>query len=443
MFLAAAPYFQSRFHTSASLLSTFQPTEISISSLVNLVTLIILTNLQTHASYPRRIVLSLLLNVATFTLLSISTKAFLTATAAQYFVFLMIIVALASSAAGFMQNGAFAFAAGMGRQEYVQALMAGQGVAGIIPLVVQIASTLSTGDAEDARSEAKGLSDSALVYFVTATAVEAVALGAFMFLSRRHQRHQMNEVVSASTPAFSDNNSNNNNDDDLDTTSAGYETETPSLLLPQQQPLRSTKTPLLTLFRQLFYPSLAISTTFAVTMLFPVFTAEILSTTPDASPLLRPAVFIPLSFLVWNTGDLLGRLVPLIHRLSLAERPRILFCLSVARVVFIPTYYLCNIQRGGSSNDTSTISFLLERTTNIATAAGTGTGIGTYGDFFYLFIVQFPFGLSNGYIGSCCMMGATSESFVREEQREAAGSFMGLCLVLGLTVGSLASFLVT
>jgi len=425
MFLAAAPYFQSRFHTSQSLLSTFQPAEISISSVVNLATLVILTNLQTGASYPRRIVLSLLLNVATFTLLSISTKAFLHATAGQYFVFLMIIVALASSAAGFMQNGAFAFAAGMGRQEYVQALMAGQGVAGIIPLVVQIASTLSTGDAEDAKSEAKGLSDSALVYFVTATAVEALALGAFMYLSRRRRGYQMKETIA---PAFSDHSQNNDNDDTHDDT---HDDETQQQ--QQQQPLHSTRTPLLTLFRQLFYPSLAITVTFAITMLFPVFTAEILSTHPDSSPLLRPAVFIPLSFLIWNTGDLLGRLIPLIHRLSLADRPKILFLLSIARGVFIPMYYLCNIQRVGNGN---AIVSIINRT-----AASETTGI--YGDAFYLFIVQFPFGLSNGYIGSCCMMGATSERFVSEDQREAAGSFMGLCLVLGLTIGSLASFFIT
>lgn len=334
----------------------------------------------------------------------------------------MIIVALASSAAGFMQNGAFAFAAGMGRQEYVQALMAGQGVAGIIPLVVQIASTLSTGDAEDAQSEAKGLSDSALVYFVTATGVEALALGAFMYLSRRHRGYQMNETT---TPAFSDNSQHDDNDDTLD------DDATPS---PSHH---TTRTPLLTLFRQLFYPSLAITITFAITMLFPVFTAEILSTHPDSSPLLRPAVFIPLSFLIWNTGDLLGRLIPLIHRLSLVERPKILFSLSVARGVFVPMYYLCNIQRGGGgSGDASTLSSFITRAVEVG-----GLG-GTYGDFFYLFIVQFPFGLSNGYIGSCCMMGATSERFVSEDQREAAGSFMGLCLVLGLTIGSLASFCV-
>jgi equilibrative nucleoside transporter 1/2/3 len=62
-------------------------------------------------------------------------------------------------------------------------------------------------------------------------------------------------------------------------------------------------------------------------------------------------------------------------------------------------------------------------------------------DFFYLVVVQFFFGLSNGYIGSLCMMGAVE--YVDEDEREAAGGFMGLMLVGGLTLGSMLSFLVS
>ena len=59
---------------------------------------------------------------------------------------------------------------------------------------------------------------------------------------------------------------------------------------------------------------------------------------------------------------------------------------------------------------------------------------------FYLVGVQFLFGASNGWLGSTCMMGAGE--WVDVEEREAAGGFMGLCLVGGLTVGSLLSFAV-
>lgn len=63
-----------------------------------------------------------------------------------------------------------------------------------------------------------------------------------------------------------------------------------------------------------------------------------------------------------------------------------------------------------------------------------------HSDAFYLVAVQYFFGLSNGFLGATCMMGAGVG--VEVEEREAAGGFMGLMLVGGLTVGSLLSFLV-
>lgn len=430
MFIAAAPYFQRRFRSSPKLLSNFQPTEISISSVINLVTILILTNLQTNASYPRRIILSLFMNVVGFSLLSISTKAFLDASATVYFVFLMLVVGLASSAAGFMQNGAFAYAAGLGRPEYVQAIMAGQGVAGVLPLLVQIASVLSTGDAEDDTTGGQELSDSALGYFVTAALVALVALAAFLYLLQRHRRKDIH------SPSAHD------NDDVPDSVSvpAGSMLDRER---SHQQP-EHLKVPLLTLFQHLFYPSTAIFLTFAITMLFPIFTAEILSTSPAASlstpAILRPAAFIPLSFLVWNTGDLLGRLVPLVPQLSVADSPKTLLLLSVLRVLHIPLYYLCNIQHATAQPTSALVAAAPLVTKMLSTVSSAAPGI--RGDLFYLLIVQLPFGLTNGYVGSCAMMGATGPRYVEEHQRESAGSFMGLALVFGLTVGSLMSFLV-
>ena len=367
------------------------------------------------------------MNVVGFSLLSISTKFFLDASATVYFVFLMLVVGLASSAAGFMQNGAFAYAAGLGRPEYVQAVMAGQGVAGVLPLLVQIASVLSTGDAEDDTNGGQELSDSALGYFVTAALVALVALAAFLYLLRRHRGREFH------SPAKPD------DDDVADSASSAQILDNST---SPQHP-EHLKVPLLTLFRALFYPSTAIFLTFAITMLFPIFTAEILSTSPASSPstpaILRPAAFIPLSFLVWNTGDLLGRLVPLVPQLSLAESPKTLLLLSVLRILHIPLYYLCNIQHAtGSGGTVLAAAPLLTRM--ISSISSTAPGV--RGDLFYLLVVQLPFGMTNGYVGSCCMMGATGPRYVEEHQRESAGSFMGLALVFGLTVGSLMSFLV-
>ena len=57
------------------------------------------------------------------------------------------------------------------------------------------------------------------------------------------------------------------------------------------------------------------------------------------------------------------------------------------------------------------------------------------GDWFYLVVVQFVFGLSHGWVSGCCMSGVPV--WVEEEEREQAGAFMGGSLVGGLVVGSL------
>lgn len=390
MFLAASPYFQHRFRSSHALLSTFSPALISISTVTNLVTMLLLTKLQKGANYPNRIILSLIINIVSFTLLALSTVMFRAASPGVYFGFLMAIVFTASLATGFCQNGVFAYVAGFGMGEYTQAIMTGQAIAGVLPCIAQIVSVLSVAapkydDGRDGATVPQESGKSAFAYFLTATAVSVAALLAFMLLLRRHP------------------------DEAVD---------------PPKSPLEDAEGPehtsrkvvgLWTLFKKLRYISSAVFLTFAITMFFPVFTQQIISVRPaDTAPrILQPACFIPLAFLFWNTGDLLGRLTTAVPRLNLVHWPRALFLMSVARFVFIPLYLLCNIH---------------------------GKGAAIASDGFYLVIVQFLFGLSNGYLGSTSMMGAGE--WVEVEEREAAGGFMGLMLVGGLTVGSLLSFLV-
>ena len=389
MFLAASPYFQHRFRSSHALLSTFPPALISVSTVTNLVAMLLLTKLQKGANYPNRIILSLILNTVSFTLLALSTVLFRGISTGVYFGFLMAIVFTASLATGLCQNGVFAYVAGFGMSEYTQAIMTGQAVAGVLPCIAQIVSVLSVAaptydDGKDGATVPQESGKSAFAYFLTATAVSVGALLTFMFLLRRHP----DSASDVKPPDQS----------------------------PEAPEHASRKVVgLWTLFKKLRYLSSAVLLTFAVTMFFPVFTQQIISVRPaDTAPrILQPACFIPLAFLFWNTGDLLGRLVTAIPRLNLVLWPRMVFFLSVARLVFIPLYLLCNIH---------------------------GKGAAIASDGFYLIIVQFLFGLSNGYLGSTCMMGAGE--WVEVEEREAAGGFMGLMLVGGLTVGSLLSFLV-
>lgn len=384
MFLAAAPYFQRRFESDERLLRNFQSAELSVSTVGNLGSMVVLTKLQARASYPKRIIASLGLNIVVFTLLAMSTRIFLDVSPNVYFTFLMIVVFGASLATALCQNGVFAFVSGFGQEEYTQGIMTGQGIAGVLPCIAQIVSVLSVHDKQTEKGAPQESSTSAFAYFLTATIISAIALVAFVYLLSRHNPRQ------STKPTVEE--------DDVN---------------PSCEAAERKAIPLISLLRKLFWLAAAVFLAFAVTMTFPVFTSRILSVRDSATAprLFQPSSFIPLGFLFWNIGDLLGRVAPGLPGLSLTSRPRLLFILSVCRVVFIPMYLLCNID---------------------------GKGAAIRSDFFYLIVVQLLFGISNGYIGSNCMMGFVE--WVEVEEREAAGGFMSLCLVAGLTAGSFLSF---
>ncbi|CAA9963467.1 Nucleoside transporter family [Pyrenophora teres f. maculata] len=385
MFLAAAPYFQRRFESNDNLLRNFQSGILSVGTIGNLGSMIVLTKLQARANYPKRITAALALNVAVFTLLAISTKLFLNVAVGVYFAFLMVMVLSASLATGLCQNGVFAYVSGFGREEYTQGIMAGQGIAGVLPAITQIISVLSVPKKQHTGGAPQESSTSAFIYFLTATGVSAATLVAFFYLLSRTSSKQRMARLSY---------------DDQD---------------PEYDPTQTDRktVPLTRLLKKLFWLAGAVFLTFAVTMFFPVFTPQVLSVRDPASSsrLFQPATFIPLGFFFWNLGDLIGRVGPALPALRLTHRPRLLFALSIARVLFIPMYFLCNIG---------------------------GKGAAVNSDFFYLFVVQLLFGVTNGFLSSNCMMGFAE--WVEPDELEAAGGFMSLCLVGGLTVGSFLSF---
>lgn len=382
MFLAAAPYFYHRFHTDDWAATHYQPSILTVSTVTNLGSSFILAKLQKGASYPKRVTISLLINIVVFTLLAFSTILMKDVAVSTYFSFLMIMVFGASLATGINQNGVYAYVSGFGREEYTQAIMGGQGVAGVLPCIVQILSVVSVPSKKEGQKAPQESSKSAFAYFITATAVSSFALLAFLSLVKRRASSTL-----------------------LDPTDDHSDPDVPE----------NKSVSLWTLFKKLRFMASAIFLCFTVTMTFPVFTAEIESVhdTPGRSRLFDQAVFIPLAFFFWNAGDLMGRMLVLFPRLSLVNRPFVLFLFSIARAAFIPLYLLCNIR---------------------------GRGAVVESDFFYLFIVQLLFGISNGYLGSNCMMGVGQ--WVSPDEREPAGGFMGLMLVGGLTAGSLMSFLV-
>jgi equilibrative nucleoside transporter 1/2/3 len=380
MFLAAAPYFQTRFAGNEKILASFQPAITSVGCVTNLSSMIILAQLQKGASYPKRIISALSINIVVFTLLAISTSYFRVVSSTGYLVFTLIMVFATSVATGLCQNGAFAFAASFGRPEYIQAIMTGQAVAGVLPSVAQILSVLAvpTPDhwataAEESQVMNNENTTSAFIYFLTATGISILSLLSVFPLVQKHNRILERDMMASMTS------------------------------IEEAEQAKRKVVSMWTLYKKLHWLAISVFICFAVTMFFPVFTQKVVS-------VIRSAAFIPLGFLVWNLGDLTGRLMSL-GPFAIRHRPIPLFVLSLLRVGFIPMYLLCNIQ---------------------------GNGAIIKSDAFYLLVVQLGFGVTNGYLSSSCMMGANE--YVDEGEREAAGGFMAVNLVAGLTAGSLLSF---
>ncbi|KAK3295882.1 nucleoside transporter-domain-containing protein [Chaetomium fimeti] len=379
MFLAAAPYFQIRFQSDPWIYASSQSAITSTSTVVNLGAMLILTRIQSSANYPPP---------------------------HQH------------RPPGLMQNGAFSFVASFGRPEYTQAIMVGQGVAGILPPLAQMFSYLAFTDPspginppDQPSSEASASlqndegATAAFVYFLTAVVISALTVLAFIPLVRRHSL--LTRCRLAPSPGTDLSQSTTT----LNSATEGEET---AQLGAQALPTRR-HVPLATLFRKLRWLAAAVAMCFVVAMFFPVFTAKILSVhdgDPAGGGLFSPGAFIPLGFFFWNLGDLAGRVSAVLPPFAwLRRHPRVLFAVGLARWVFLPLYLLCNLH-------------------------GRGAVVGS--DLFYLVVVQFPFGLTNGWLGSSAMMAAGE--WVDEDEREAAGGFMGMCLVGGLALGSVLSF---
>ncbi|KAH8999415.1 nucleoside transporter-domain-containing protein [Lactarius akahatsu] len=172
--------------------------------------------------------------------------------------------------------------------------------------------------------------------------------------------------------------------------------------------------------RNIIY-ELAVAYVFIITLsVFPAITISIVPTNPSIHPLF----FSSLHFLVFNTGDWFGRYLCSIPKLLIWSAKNLLG-LSLARTLFIPLFLACNLQRDASSPSALPV---------------------ISSDLLYM-VLLFAFGLSNGYISSMCLMSAPSlehnpRLMGRKEDVDLAAPIASFCIVGGLVIGSVLSFIV-
>ncbi|BGP23736.1 hypothetical protein JCM10295v2_002637 [Rhodotorula toruloides] len=172
--------------------------------------------------------------------------------------------------------------------------------------------------------------------------------------------------------------------------------------------------------RKVRHLGIAMFLIFAVTLaVFPSITATIVSVRtgePDLKLFQRPELFVPLGFAVFAAGDWLGRVMPQWEKLAWTNW-KILMGISIARLVFVPLFLMCNQTAGGGGRAIirSDVAF---------------------------FLIMFAFAISNGYISTLIMLASVVEPSLEQEEIEVAATCLAFYLTAGLSAGSFLSFAV-
>ncbi|RHZ77343.1 hypothetical protein Glove_180g133 [Diversispora epigaea] len=376
VFITASVFFKSRFRGSPyeDNFENYFSFSFMGSSLISL-SHALYTQKSANLSY--RITLSLLVSVINFLLVAISTKYENLFTPSGYFYFITLMVFISGITSAYMQNGIFGTVSRF-PPTHVQAVMSGQGLAGVATAISQIFSALASAD---------DLAHGAFIYFISAFIVTLLALILYFGLIRLplYLHYVPNEKnIVEDTPIIN----NLNNRLILDT------------------------------FAKIRTMAFSVAFVFVVTLaVFPSITALIKSVVGDEnkSKFQMDYFFIPLHFLIYNLGDWFGRLLPTIESCVITDQKK-LASISIIRVIFIPFFLFCNVDVGLTGK--RILPLLINN------------------DLLYFFILSL-FSISNGYLASLLMMAAPQLANV---EKDLAGTIMTFFLVFGLSIGSIISF---
>lgn len=397
-FLAATAYFSTRLSHNEYLQANLSSFIMAMSTITGTTASLILAERQRGAKYTGRVFLGEVIIFGVFIVMALSCILKSVGTI-SYFLFIMVCVWGASLGTAFAQNGSFAVVNTID-SVYTQAVMVGQAISGVLPPIISLISASIGGGGEKKHDEndtgdTSGGTSSAM-YFLVASLVAGVAFVMFHKVQTRHRhlldRNEIDEYQGVNIQE---------QDGETEGVEAADEGEGP---FNQTKP-NHIHVPLRVLLQKLKSPAFGVFFTFTVTLVYPVFSNSINSVNG-----IRYEIFVPLAILIWNLGDLAGRVICGYDKYVVKTRKTFVIY-ALLRLLFIPAYLLCNINgREGIIRS----------------------------DIFYM-LIHLLFGLTNGHLGSSGMM--TAPDYVQDHEKAATGGFMTLVLSLGLTCGSLLSFI--
>ncbi|KAF3993580.1 hypothetical protein FT663_00250 [Candidozyma haemuli var. vulneris] len=393
-YLSASAYYGDRFSDTPGLSKAYSSTFMSVSTVTTMLTSYYLSQKQEGVNYHKRIFTGLVVTVAIFAFLALTCYAdfFIFMKDYSFFGLLMVTVLLSGMASSLAQNGALSSANVLG-SIYTNGVMVGQAIAGALPPLALICSLLLTGKNENEDSGEshphKAKNVGLTIYFLSAC---LVALISVFMLGLANRYKNASAYVS------------------LDGEEGQEDAEEPIQITQKKH------VPFGLLWSKLKLIVMAIFITFCITLVFPVFASTVTSVRQNPEfVLFKKSIYIPFIYLVWNMGDLVGRvLCGMPNSYFLVRAPKKLINIAILRLVFIPLFMTCNIHPGTSSPVISS-------------------------DAWYV-LLQFLFGFSNGQLCTSCFM-VVGDNCTTDEEKEAAGGFATVFLTFGLAVGSLLSYL--
>ncbi|CDS03912.1 hypothetical protein LRAMOSA06867 [Lichtheimia ramosa] len=405
VFITASEYFVKRF-ADTPYAETFQNYFSTSFTATNLALFGLLLWRQSNAATFRLDVLGpILVNSVVFGIMAITVATAVHGTG--YFWTTMILLTITGLTTSVFQIAVFAEACRF-PPRYIQAVMSGQGIAGV---AVAFASLLSAfaGSTTQAPDEAS-ITRSAFIYFMSAFAITIAALVGRIVVSRQPFYIKQSQLTTGilSTESLDDTDVEEGDSDDH------HYTQQTSVAI---------------VIRKCGGLIFAVAYVFAITLaVFPSITALIKSVVrhdpddsqriiTDGNRFLDDDVFVAFHFVLFNVGDWVGRTLPIFPSMR-TFKTKLLVLYSLARTLFVPAFLMCNVVVSDRK-----MAAVIDS------------------DVIYMLLVWI-FAVSNGWLGSLTMMAAPQqESITSATEKSLIGSVMSFSLLVGLAVGGSASFI--
>ncbi|XP_065911440.1 equilibrative nucleoside transporter 1-like [Dysidea avara] len=319
-----------------------------------------------------------------------------------FFIFTLITLFVLNCFASVYQSSILGLAGILGRR-YVSAVMSGQSVAGLFSTIAAIISA-AIDPITSGRCKTDNAENIALGYFLSAVIIMTVCLVTFLIQMRMGFTQYYLQIYSTA------------NQKPVSTSQEASRTEKTPLIVKRNNESERFEG-LLSVINQIWFYAISVFMIFAVTLsVFPAVLTNIRSVSyqkknPEDHPW-SDCLFVPLTcFLVFNTGDLVGRIIP--QWIIWPRNKYAILVLALCRSAFIPLFLMC-YHKDANKDDVIFRSDIFPVAFNAVLS------------------------VSNGYLATLCMVLAPRA--VNSRSAESASAIMTFFLSSGLTVGAFLSF---